>query len=142
MDRSPLPTLRIGFVGAGFIAHFHLQALTGVRNAIVSAVTSPRRERREALAARANEMGLGPCRAYDSISEWPTELRSLPLTLEAYGADRWIFARERPEPHSLEQTTAKLLTTLGVQYLHIRNTEAGCFIARVECWKPDERGGI
>src|SRR5690349_20518025 len=62
-----LPTLRIGFVGAGFIAHFHLQPLTGVRNAAVTAGTSARAERREALAARANELGLGPCRAYDSI---------------------------------------------------------------------------
>ena len=82
------------------------------------------------------------CRAYDRISEWPTELRSLPLTLEAYGADRWIIARERPEPHSLERTTEKLLATPGVQYLHIRNTEAGCFIARVECWEADEGAGI
>ena len=36
MNRSVLPTLRIGFVGAGFIAQFHLQALTGVRNATVA----------------------------------------------------------------------------------------------------------
>ncbi|MBV8911488.1 MAG: Gfo/Idh/MocA family oxidoreductase [Acetobacteraceae bacterium] len=65
---KPLPALRIGFVGAGFIAGFHLQALMGVRNATVSAVTSPRPARREALAARANAMGLGPCTAYDSIA--------------------------------------------------------------------------
>ncbi|MGO4739627.1 Gfo/Idh/MocA family protein [Bosea sp. 2KB_26] len=66
-DRSLLPTLRIGFVGSGFIAHFHLTALMGVRNVAVTGVYSPRAERREALAARANELDLGPCRAFASL---------------------------------------------------------------------------
>lgn len=59
--------LRIGFVGAGFIARFHLQALTGVRNAVVAGVFSPRAARRDAFAAEANGMGLGECVAYPSL---------------------------------------------------------------------------
>jgi predicted dehydrogenase len=43
--------LRIGFVGAGFIAHFHLKALLGVRNVEVRGVYSPTPAKREALAA-------------------------------------------------------------------------------------------
>ena len=59
--------LRIGFIGAGFIANFHLESLIAVRNVRVAGVFGPRSERREALAARAEALGLGPCRAYDSI---------------------------------------------------------------------------
>ncbi|WP_342364217.1 Gfo/Idh/MocA family oxidoreductase [Terrarubrum flagellatum] len=67
MNRSVLPVLRIGFVGAGFIAHFHLQALTGVRNVVVTGVYSPRGERREAFAAKARALDLGECKAYASL---------------------------------------------------------------------------
>ncbi len=65
-DNSPL---RIGLLGSGFIAGFHLQALLGVRDAEVSGVFSPTLANREALARRANEMGLGPSRAYGSVDE-------------------------------------------------------------------------
>lgn len=83
-----------------------------------------------------------PCRAFDAISEWPAELRSLPLTLEAYGPDRHIVARARPEPHSLETSTQDLLQTPGTKYIHVRNTEAGCYIARIERWEAAGGAGI
>jgi hypothetical protein len=63
---------------------------------------------------------------------FPQELRSLPLTLEAYGEDRWIIARERPSEHEIEGSIERLLNTSGVRYIHVRNTEAGCFITRIE----------
>jgi len=59
--------LRIGLQGSGFIAHFHLQALLGVRDVQVAGVYSPTPANREALAARANELELGPCRAFESL---------------------------------------------------------------------------
>lgn len=59
--------LRIGLLGSGFIAHFHLQALLGVRNVVVSGVYSPTAAHREALAARANELDLGPCAVFESV---------------------------------------------------------------------------
>ena len=61
--------LRIGLLGSGFIANFHLQALLGVRDAEVGGVFSPTRDHREALADTANGMGLGPCKAYGSLEE-------------------------------------------------------------------------
>jgi predicted dehydrogenase len=61
--------LRIGLLGSGFIANFHLQALLGVRDAEVSGVFSPTPAHREALANTANGMGLGPCKAYGSVEE-------------------------------------------------------------------------
>jgi hypothetical protein len=59
-------------------------------------------------------------------------LRSLPLTLEAYGENRWIIARERPSAAKIESSVERLLQTSGVRYIHVRNTEAGCFIAQIE----------
>ena len=61
--------LRIGLLGSGFIANFHLQALLGVRDVEVAGVFSPTRAHREALASTANRMGLGPCGAYGSVED-------------------------------------------------------------------------
>lgn len=69
MNQQPLDMLRIGFVGAGFIANFHLDALVAVRNVLVTGVFSPRAERREAFARKAETLGLGPCHAFSSLEE-------------------------------------------------------------------------
>lgn len=59
--------LRIGFIGSGFIAHFHLTSFESVRNCEIAGVYSPTKDNRDAFAKRANDMGLGPCTAYDSL---------------------------------------------------------------------------
>ena len=59
MDRQPLDVLRIGFVGADFIANFHLDALIAVRNLRVAGVWSLGETRRAALSEKANALGLG-----------------------------------------------------------------------------------
>lgn len=69
IQTAPLSALRVGFIGSGFIAHFHLQAMLGVRNVQVSGVWSPTPAHREACAAAANDKDLGPCRAFDSIED-------------------------------------------------------------------------
>src|SRR5215469_16377049 len=63
-----LDTLRVGFIGSGFVAQFHLQSLLGVRNMRLAGVYSPTAAHREAFARLADEKGLGPCRAFDSIT--------------------------------------------------------------------------
>src|SRR5471032_3054488 len=65
--KPTIERLRIGMIGSGFIARFHLRALLAVRHVSVSAVYSPTRANREALAREANAMELGPCRAFDSL---------------------------------------------------------------------------
>ncbi len=64
---APIDTLRIGLVGSGFIANFHLQALVAVRHVTVTGVYSPTAAHREALAAKANALELGPCRPFASL---------------------------------------------------------------------------
>lgn len=63
----PLEKLRIGFIGSGFIGHFHLQALVNVRKVEVTGVYSPTPARREKLAQAVADMELGECRAHDSL---------------------------------------------------------------------------
>jgi predicted dehydrogenase len=59
--------LRVGFVGAGFVANFHLQAFLSVRHVTIAGVYSPTAAHREALAREANALELGPCRAFHSL---------------------------------------------------------------------------
>ncbi len=63
---------------------------------------------------------------------FPPQLRDLPLTLEAYGTDRWIVARERVADGEVDAAIERLLARVEVGYIHVRNTQAGCYIARVE----------
>jgi predicted dehydrogenase len=64
---DPIPRLRIGMIGSGFIANFHLQALVNVRHVTVTGIYSPNAAHREALTAKANALELGPCRAFPSL---------------------------------------------------------------------------
>ena len=64
---DPVARLRIGLIGSGFIANFHLQALLSVRHVSVTGIFSPTAAHREALAAKANALELGPCRAFASL---------------------------------------------------------------------------
>jgi predicted dehydrogenase len=59
----------MGFVGAGFIARFQVQALAQIRNVEVVGVTSRTRSHAEALARLVQEQGVGECVVYESISE-------------------------------------------------------------------------
>jgi len=59
--------LRIGFIGSGFIARFHLRSLIGIRNAVVTGVYSPSVARRQSFALQAQELGLGPCTPRESL---------------------------------------------------------------------------
>jgi len=65
--KLPVPILRVGFVGSGFVAHFHLRAMVGVRNVEITGVYSPTPERRETLAGTIAELGLGNCRVHISL---------------------------------------------------------------------------
>lgn len=71
-DGKRMDTLRIGMIGSGFIAKFHLRSLIGVRNVAVGGVYSPTVANREALARQANAMDLGPCTAFDSLAAMAT----------------------------------------------------------------------
>lgn len=59
--------LRIGFVGSGFIAHFHLRSMLGVRNVDVTGVYSRGAENRQRFVNAVTELGMGDCRGHASL---------------------------------------------------------------------------
>jgi predicted dehydrogenase len=68
----PVETLRIGMIGSGFVAKFHLQSMIGVRNVRVAGVWSPTAGHRKAFADLANRMEVGPCRPFPSLEAMVT----------------------------------------------------------------------
>lgn len=66
-EANAIGKLRIGLIGAGFIARFHVQALVSVRHAIISGIYGLSAAQREALAQEVNALELGPCRAFASL---------------------------------------------------------------------------
>ncbi|MGT2446894.1 Gfo/Idh/MocA family protein (plasmid) [Ensifer adhaerens] len=67
MTQLPKQTLRVGFVGSGFIAHFHLKSMIGVRNVEVTGVFSRKAENREKFANEVEALGLGNCRTHENL---------------------------------------------------------------------------
>jgi predicted dehydrogenase len=67
MTGLPRAKLRVGFVGSGFIAHFHLKAMLNVRNVEVTGVYSRSAEKRQRFVEQVAELGLGECRSHDSL---------------------------------------------------------------------------
>jgi predicted dehydrogenase len=61
--------LRIGIIGSGFMARFHLQAMVGVRDVMIGGVFSPDRQHREDYRRQVDAAGLGPCRGFESVGE-------------------------------------------------------------------------
>lgn len=59
--------LRLGFIGAGFIARFHATALKQVRGVDLVGVVSPNRA--AAFAEFARKSGVGDCKAYKTVDE-------------------------------------------------------------------------
>ena len=61
--------LGIGFIGGGFISRFHIQSLISVRDVDVLGVMSKTKQSAEETADLANDLDLGPAKAYDTITE-------------------------------------------------------------------------
>jgi predicted dehydrogenase len=61
--------LGVGFVGSGFNARFHMQALRAVRDADVRGVWSPNAKHAASAAALARSLDIGAAQPYASISD-------------------------------------------------------------------------
>ena len=72
-----------------------------------------------------------PCERYDG-PELPRTLRPLPLALDGYGANGALLAQRRVGALTFEAVLQEILETAEVRYVHLRNAEAGCFIARID----------
>ena len=71
------------------------------------------------------------CERYDSAG-FPEDMRSHRLTFVAYGAGRRVLAEEYVDDGAVEAVIGRLLAMVEARYLHVRDTEAGCYDFRVE----------
>lgn len=71
------------------------------------------------------------CPRYDAATV-PPDFRTIPLVLEAYGTEGRLLGQIRVGDRVIEDALSEALTTPGTEYCHVRNGEAGCFMARVD----------
>ncbi|MFA9455013.1 MAG: Gfo/Idh/MocA family protein, partial [Candidatus Aminicenantaceae bacterium] len=61
--------LGIGFIGAGFIANFHLRSWVGVRDADILGIVDKHPQRAEEAASLAKKLRLGEARPFSTIAD-------------------------------------------------------------------------
>ena len=71
------------------------------------------------------------CAEY-SDSGFPNELRSIPVILEGFGENSRLLRSEPLSNDRTDQQIEKILNTSEIEVIHIRNAEAGCFIAKIQ----------
>jgi Protein of unknown function (DUF1203) len=72
------------------------------------------------------------CDRHPENGGFPRDLLGHDLTLVAYGRGRQLRAEERATGDSIEPAIGRLLARPDVDYLHIRDTAAGCYDLRIE----------
>lgn len=70
-----MTVLKLGIVGAGFVANFHARALTQVRNVEIAGITALKGA--EALSAYARKQGLGEATVYPSVGEMAKHVEAI-----------------------------------------------------------------
>jgi len=71
------------------------------------------------------------CQRYDAPS-LPGDFRKLPMVIEGYLVEGKLAIQTRVNGSPPEQVIDEAFAIPGVRYVHIRNGEAGCFMARVD----------
>ena len=72
-----------------------------------------------------------PCERF-SASGFPENLRTHRLTFVAYSTGRHQLVEQHVESGQVEPVITSLLDREDVSYLHLRDTEAGCYDLRIE----------
>jgi hypothetical protein len=71
------------------------------------------------------------CERYDGLG-LPDTLRPLPLAVDGYGDGGALLVQSRVGTSRFETVLDRVFDQEEVRYAHLRNAEAGCFIARIE----------
>jgi hypothetical protein len=62
----------------------------------------------------------------------PEEYRGRPLTFCAYGENRELLKESRLSAGSEDEEAQKLFANPRVRYIHVRSTDAGCYLFRLD----------
>lgn len=74
----------------------------------------------------------GGCERYPEDAGFPRHLGEHRLTLSAYGRGRRLCAEEIVDDGRVEPVIQRLLDRPDVDYIHVRDTGAGCYDLRIE----------
>lgn len=72
------------------------------------------------------------CERRESVDSIPEEYRGRPLTFAAYGVDRKLLSEVRLTNGNEDAEAEKLFANPSVKYVHVRSTEAGCYLFRLD----------
>jgi hypothetical protein len=87
------------------------------------------------------------CARYPEDGGYPEGLRQYGSVLDAYGAGRRLIAEVLIDDGSQPSAIQELLQRPGVEYVHVRDKNAGCYDFRVEragssvCWQSEQIPG-
>jgi hypothetical protein len=73
-----------------------------------------------------------PCERHSEHGGFPEDLLGHDLMLAAYGRGRRLRAEARVTGEAIEPAIADLLARDDVDYVHVRDTAAGCYDCRIE----------
>jgi len=74
-----LKTLKLGFVGSGFVAHFHARALMQVRNVEIAGLNSIKPDEAASLSKMIQDNGLGDGVVYPTIAEMANNVDAIAI---------------------------------------------------------------
>jgi len=78
------------------------------------------------------------CERYPEDAGFPADMLSHRLTLNAYGSGRWLIAQRYIVGGLAEPDLEELLENREVAYIHVRDTQAGCYDFCIERVKSGE----
>jgi hypothetical protein len=72
------------------------------------------------------------CERHEGGGAFPEAYRGRLLTLDAYGEDRALLTEVRVSGGDEEKAAETLFEDPEVKYIHVRSTEAGCYLFRLD----------
>jgi hypothetical protein len=73
-----------------------------------------------------------PCARYPETGGFPADVRSHDVTLAAYARGRVLRAEQRLSGEDAESAIGRLFSRRDIDYVHVRDSAAGCYDFRVE----------
>jgi Protein of unknown function (DUF1203) len=72
------------------------------------------------------------CARYPEDGPFPEDMRTHALTFAAYGRGRRLLAEQHVTDGAVDEAVKELFGRADVDYVHVRDTDAGCYDFRVE----------
>lgn len=72
------------------------------------------------------------CERHEGAASFPDEYHGRLLTLAAYGKDRELLKEVRLSNGEEDSVAERLFADPEVRYIHVRSTEAGCYLFRLD----------